>query len=598
MPEEGPPYNPDSLIMQPDQRSQKSTTSPIDAYRDELRLTPKEPDPVLIHKEDLKSDARRRARSKRSLLQRLSDVFRGDAANPFVELIVNSGSLEKRVALLIDGVLQRLEVERTGEQHRVGSIFKGKIQNLEPGLKATFVNIGEPKNAFLHYWDISPKVCDSSIEVVRDNNTKDQKKFRGKISSKDVEQHYPVGSDIVVQITKSQIGNKGPRTTTNIAIPGRFLVLMPNNGQCGISRKIEDRKERQRLKDILRQLTLPPGMGVIIRTAGEGKKSRFFIRDIHLLLKKWEEIQSKIANLRQPGQVYQEPSLIERTVRDFLTEDIDRVLVDDKADYEAMLEAVAQISPRSEAKINHFSEDIPIFERFNIARQIEQTYQRRVPLPSGGEIVIEETEALIAIDVNTGGHKTEKQNSKNYILHCNLEAAREAARQVRLRNIGGLIIIDFIDMKSRRDQRTLLSTMRQMMRDDKAKCNILPLSPLGILQMTRQRQKESLGTGLHTSCPYCNGRGFVKSSRTISLEIQRRLVSVIRHLRAKDNENDLHLSILLTPDSLECLRSTEGEQILVDLERHYNVRLSFISDPDYHIENFKIIDAFTGKEVQ
>ena len=583
--------------MDSTKRREKNIRSSIDTYSDELKKAPKEPPPVAISKDELKDGARKRAR-KRPLLQRITHALRGGAAKPFVELIVNSEPLERRVALLVNGVLQRLEVERTGEEHRVGAIFKGKIQNLEPGLKATFVDIGEPKNAFLHYWDIYPKAHDPSIEIVRDNKTNDQKKFRGnKVSTQDVEQHYPLGSDIIVQIIKSQIGSKGPRTTTNLSIPGRFLVFMPNNGQCGISRKIEDRKERQRLKKVLSELTLPPGMGVIIRTAGEGKKSRFFIRDLYLLLKKWEGIQSKINAMKKPGQVYQEPGLIERTVRDFLTEDIDRVLVDDRADYETMIEAVTQISPRSKSKISYFSEDIPVFERFNIERQIEQTYQRRVPLPSGGEIVVEETEALIAIDVNTGGHRTESQSSKNYILQCNLEAAREAARQIRLRNIGGLIIVDFIDMRSRRDQRTLVTTMRQLMNDDKAKCNVLPLSPLGILQMTRQRQKESLSTGLHTSCSYCNGRGFVKSPRTISLEIQRRLVSIIRHLRAGDSATELQISILLNPNSLERLR-TEDNQILLDIEKHYNVRLSFISDPAYHIENFKIIDTVTEKELQ
>ncbi|MEX0326850.1 MAG: Rne/Rng family ribonuclease, partial [Puniceicoccaceae bacterium] len=470
--------------------------------------------------------------------------------------------------------------------------------NLEPGLKAAFVDIGMQKNAFLHYWDIPPQ-GDSSIKRGGDPRSDAKKEKKDKPPIKDIPRLYPIGSEILVQITKSTIGSKGPRTTTNIALPGRFLVLMPFGGQCGVSRKIESDKERKRLKEILRRLSIPEGMGVIIRTAGEGKRWTYFVRDLSILLNQWKEIQARLEAAKQPTCLYKEPDIIERTVRDFLTENIDRVLIDDKDEGQRMLDLVSRVSKRSGGKIAIFDENIPIFERFNIERQIEQTFQRRVPLPSGGEIVIEETEALVAIDVNTGSHKQQKGDNNSFILQVNLEAAEEAARQIRLRNIGGLIILDFIDMKNRKDRMAVYRKMKTEMEKDKAKCHVLQISQLGIMQMTRQRHKESVSSGLYSTCPYCAGRGSVKSARTMSVEIQRRLTNVIRRLRthADDNGEDIWLRVFCHPHALERLRH-EDERILLEFEETYDVKLSFRADPAYHVENFKIVDARTGQELR
>ena len=248
----------------------------------------------------------------------------------------------------------------------VGGIYKGRIKNLDPGLKAAFVDIGYSKNAFLHYWDMLPAAADSSIEVVRINQKKSAKPTGETPTVKDIPKLYPPGSEIVIQVTKGPIGTKGPRTTTNLSLPGRYLVLMPYSAQCGISRKIEDPRERQRLRQLLNELTIPDGMGVIVRTAGEGKKARYFVRDLHLLLKTWAQIQVRLQNERAPACLYQEPDIVERTVRDFLTEDVDRVLVDNKDDHARCQVAVAQISARSKSKIALYTDSIPIFERFNI----------------------------------------------------------------------------------------------------------------------------------------------------------------------------------------------------------------------------------------
>lgn len=575
--------------------SDSNKKQPDSYFTDDLSAPPIAGKATQINTQTLKKEAAKREK-KQPLLTRIVKAIKNEK-KPYSELIINSEPLEKRVALLKDGLLEKFEIERSGETHEFGAIFKGRIQNLQAGLKAAFVDIGQEKNAFLHYWDILPAANDNTVEIIRDNKSAKQKKRESeKVTVSDIPKLYPIGSEVVVQITKGQIGSKGPRTTTNISLLGRYLVLMPYGGTLGISRKIEDRKERNRLKEILRTLTLPEGMGVIIRTAGESKKARFFIRDLHILLKRWEAINQRINSSDKPCCVYVEPDIVGRTIRDFLTEDIDRVIVDKKQDHENILKEVSAISPRSKSKVQLFSENIPLFERFNIERQIAQIYMRCVPLPSGGEIVIEETEAMISIDVNTGSHKNKSKDNKDFITQVNLEAATEAARQLRLRNVGGLIILDFIDMKARKDRNAVLNRMRQEMAKDKAKSQILPISTLGIMQMTRQRHTESHASGIYVSCPYCHGHGSVKSPRTMSVEIQRQLISVIRHIRARDGlDKEINLLILLNPSNLERLKH-EDESLLLGIEESYGARLSFRADPICHVENFKIIDPETGQE--
>lgn len=546
-----------------------------------------------VSNEQLRAEAKERSQ-QRPLLQKILSIFRKEKGS-FRELVINSEPLEKRVALLHEGVLDRFEIERESDDRMVGGIFKGRIKNLDPGLKAAFVDIGYSKNAFLHYWDMLPAAADSSVEVVRVNKKKDTGPRKAEPTVKDIPGLYPPGTEIVIQVTKGPIGTKGPRTTTNLSLPGRYLILTPFSDGCGISRKIEDPHERKRLKTLINELTIPEGMGVIVRTAGEGKKIRYFVRDLHLLLKKWEEIQRKMENDRAPACLYQEPDIVERTVRDFLTEDIDRVLIDNEADFKRTQELVAQVSTRSRGKIVHYKDSIPVFERYNIERQIEQTFQRKVTLPSGGQIVIDETEALIAIDVNTGSHKSRSGDEKNTIFQVNMEAATEMARQIRLRNIGGLIIMDFIDMKERRHRQSVYDKMVELMSEDKAKTHILPISQLGIMQMTRQRQQESLSANLYTGCPYCHGRGTVKSATTMSVELQRRLSSVARRLQARKDNKEYSLRVHVHPSILERLRSEDSE-LLVRVEKTYGIKLAFRADPNYHVENFKIINALTNEE--
>ena len=506
------------------------------------------------------------------------------------EVIINAESLETRVAVLEEGKLEEFTIERTTEERLVGSIFKGKVRNLEDGLKAAFVDIGFEKNAFLHYWDIVPSNFDSGVELVEREG---RKRDKPKITQKDIPRLYPPGSDIIVQVTKGPIGTKGPRVTTNLVLPGRYLVLLPNSDQSGISRKIENQEERQRLKRILRSLTLPDGMGVIIRTVGEGQQARYFVRDLALLLDEWKLIQEKIKKQPSATCVFQEPDLIERTVRDFLTEDVERIVVDSAPQYDRMREMISRISKRSSEKVKLYADHQPVFDRFNITRQLESTFSRQVHLKSGGYIVVDETEALVAIDVNTGRHKSGK-DQESTILKVNLEAAEEIARQLRLRNMGGLIDLDFIDMKSRRDQQTVYQRMKEGLRRDKAKTHILPISQLGLMEMTRQRHSESVRAAVYDDCPNCKGRGKVKSAITMSVEIQRKLSEILKK-RPRD-ESDFQLRIVVHPSVLQRLR-TEDEKLITEMEKRYFGKLSFRADPALHAEHFKIYNAANNEEL-
>ncbi len=506
------------------------------------------------------------------------------------EVVINAETLETRVAVLEEGKLEEFNIERTTEERLVGSIFKGKVRNLEDGLKAAFVDIGFEKNAFLHYWDIVPNQFDSGVEIVEREG---RKRDKPKITQKDIPRLYPPGSEIIVQVTKGPIGTKGPRVTTNLVLPGRYLVLLPNSDQSGISRKIENQEERRRLKKILRELAIPDGMGVIMRTAGEDQQKRYFVRDLALLLEEWRGVQEKIKNQPLATCVFQEPDLIERTVRDFLTEDVERIVVDQQKAYTQMRDMISKISRRAADKVKLYADAQPVFDRFNITKQLENTFSRQVHLKGGGYIVIDETEALVAIDVNTGRHKGGR-DQESTILRVNLESAEEICRQLRLRNMGGLIVLDFIDMKGRRDQQQVYQRMKEGLRRDKAKTHILPISQLGLMEMTRQRHTESVRAAVYDDCPYCKGRGKVKSVLTMSVEIQRKLQEILKK-RTRD-ESDFQLRIVVHPTVLDRLR-TEDEKHLIEMEKRYFGKLSFRADPAMHAEQFKIVNVENNEEL-
>src|SRR5881275_2980664 len=474
------------------------------------------------------------------------------------KLIVSVEKLERRVALLENGRLEEYSVERNTSRNIVGSVYKGRVKNIEMGLKAMFVDIGFEKNAFLHFWDAIPAALDSGIEEI---DRPSKRGHRKRITAKDIPSIYPIGSDVIVQVTKGPIGTKGPRVTTNLSFAGRYLVLMPFSDRSGISRKIEDPKERNRLRKILRDLDIPEGIGVIIRTVGEGQRARYFVRDLRFLLDQWTQVEQMIRDKLAPCRVFEEPDLVERTVRDFLTEEIDEVLVDDRESLERMGQLVEKVSRRSRNRLKHYDGAEPIFEALGIQKQIDDAFHRQVWLRCGGYIVIDETEALVAVDVNTGRNKGGRDVEKT-ILQTNLEAADEIARQLRLRNIGGLIIGDFIDMKNRRDQQAVYNLMKDRLKRDKARTHVLPISQLGLMEMTRQRAQESLSDTIYENCPYCGGRGVVKTTMTTSVELHRTLNTVMR----KYQESIHDIRVILNPGVLKRLKE-EDEDLLVELER-------------------------------
>ena len=532
------------------------------------------------------------------------------------QILLNCENMESRFALLHNGKLEEYQIERRDNEPRTGDIYLGRIVNLDPLLQAAFVDIGAPKNAFLHFHEMLPGYSDLADkyreETARQQEKNEQKNSRRrkkdapesenavpavrekKVTAADIPHIFKPGMNILVQVVKGPISTKGARVTTDISIPGRFLVLMPNNDHIGLSSKIEGAQERERLRKILEDLKLPEGMGVICRTVGEGRRSTFFKRDLTLLLDYWHGIEEGIKQNRAPKLLYTEPNLIDRTIRDFVTDEIGGIVVDDKDVRKHIIETFRRIGVgRMSGKVIFYNGTKPIFEEYKVSDQLKTVFQREVKLPSGGGICIDETEALIAIDVNTGrGHNGADQ--PEFILKTNLEAADEIARQLRLRNVGGLVVLDFIDMRSAHDRDELFRYMKKLVKNDRAKTKVLPLSKLGLMEMTRQREQESILDQVYTSCPYCGGRGLVKSVVTMSAEIQRRLNSVLRDRKYRDVES---VRVFMHPEVLARLRN-EDAVFLRELEEKYKHELSFRADPSLHYEEFRLVDPDTDAELR
>ena len=507
------------------------------------------------------------------------------------EIIVNVEKLETRVAVMENGRLEEYMVEHPEEERLVGSVFKGRVQNLENDLQAAFVDIGLSKNAFLHYWDMTPD-ADALLDD-DDEPRKDRGKGRksNRLSDAEIAKRFPPGSEIIVQVTKGPISTKGPRVTANLSIPGRYLVMMPGTRIRGVSKKIGDAKERVRLKKILDKLPLPDNVGLVVRTVGAGASARAFARDLRNLLSVWNEMQMNTKRLRTPCCIFQEPDLCERVVRDWLTEDVDAIVIDDAKSYESMRDVTGLISRRAKSKIRRYDGDTCIFEHYGLERQLSEAFARQVPLKSGGYLVIDETEALIAVDVNTGHYKG-KGSQEDAILEVNLEAVDEVARQLRLRNIGGLVVLDLIDMKSRKHQNQVYKALKTALKRDRARTNVLQISELGLLEMSRQRQDRSILSQLTSTCPYCQGHGLVKSPLAISVEVQRRLTSLLK--KAELEKKPFEPKIVIAPQVMQRLR-TEDADILAQLQKDFNTRLTFVSELHRHPEAFSILDAATSQ---
>ena len=519
------------------------------------------------------------------------------------EIVVNIEKLETRVAVLENGRLEEYMIEHPDEERLVGSIFRGRIQNLEDDLQAAFVDIGLKKNAFLHYWDMTPdfeQFLDETEDEVTDDDkngkvgkSKRKRNRPAKLSKEEIHKRFAPGTEITVQVTKGPISTKGPRVTTNLSIPGRYLVLMApdKDNTRGVSRKIGDAAERKRLKRLVDRLPIPEDVGIIARTAGLGAKGSSFAQDLRNLIASWSELQNNVKTRRAPCCVYQEPGLVERVVRDWLTEEIDSVIIDDDRTFEELREVTSKISRRARNKIRRYDGPVNVFEQLGIEKQLHDAFNRQVRLKSGGYLVIDETEALIAVDVNTGHHKG-KGTQEDAILEVNLEAVDEVARQLRLRNIGGLVVLDLIDMKSRKHQKQVYRALKEALRRDRARTNVLEISELGLLEMSRQRHEQSILSLLSSTCPCCGGHGVVTSPLAISIEIQRQLTNLLK--KSEVENKPFEPKVVIAPAVLQRLR-TEDADILKEMQDTFKTALTFVAELHRHPESFSILDKQSGQ---
>ena len=413
------------------------------------------------------------------------------------EIIVNVDTRETRVALIESGKLVEAQVER--EERVVGSIYKCKVANVLAGMDAAFVDIGLERNAFLYVADVLPEM-DDEVPAARRESTR-------AVRIKDV---LKVGQEVLVQVVKGPRGTKGARVSTRVSLPGRYLVLMPDADNIGVSRKVETDGERDRLKRIGENIR-PLGFGMIIRTEAEGIGEADIRKDLEFLLRMWSQVQEKAANVSAPGLVHQDLSLIYKTIRDVFGSDVNKMIIDSPVDYEKALELIELIMPRMKSRLHLYEESEPIFDRYGIEGELESLLRRKVWLKSGGHLTIDSTEALTTIDVNTGKFIGSTSLSDT-IVKTNLDAVPEIARQLRLRDIGGIIVIDFIDMISVKDRQKVITALEKEFRKDRSRTKISHISPLGLIEMTRKRTGETLTEFVTEICPYCQGRGRVESA--------------------------------------------------------------------------------------
>jgi ribonuclease G len=495
------------------------------------------------------------------------------------EILINVTRDEIRVGLLEGGQVVECYVERKRDASLVGNIYKGKVVKILPGMQSAFIDIGLEKAAFLYVTDIHSELEEfapfleeeekiNSIEVV-------SKQGRPDLT---IEELIQEGQEILVQVSKDPIGSKGARVTSYVTIPGRYLVLMPNVEHIGISRRISDESERTRLRAIVEDLK-PKGYGLIIRTASDASGEEDLKKDLEFLLLLWETVQKKKERVSAPTMLYSDLDLVFRSVRDLMVQDVKRLVVDSGEEYERIKDFVRTYFEKLLGEIELYEGIEPIFDAFGIEIDISRALGRKVWLKSGGYIVIEQTEAMTVIDVNTGKF-VGKEELEDTILKTNLEALKEIAYQIRLRNLGGIIIVDFIDMEKYENRDRVFNAFTEAMKKDRAKNTISHISELGLIQMTRKRVRESLGRTLCDSCPYCEGKAFVKSPRTLCYEIFRKVTRLAKHGGER--------IIVTAHPSVADLLSDEERAGIEDIENRYRVKVTIRESRSLHQENYEV----------
>ncbi len=495
------------------------------------------------------------------------------------EIIINSSLHEVRIAMMEDGEVVEILVERADSKRIVGNVYKGKVTSVKPGLQAAFVDIGLERAGFLHASDLDH---DDDSD---DDNTRGRSRYR---KVPDIGTVLKTGDDIIVQVTKEPISTKGPRLTADISLPGRYLVMMPKGRQIGVSRKIDDRKERSRLKEIV-QSNRPDQGAFIIRTAATTAQDQAVIADVKYLGNLFAAIDTKNRESVAPALIHEDVGMVVGLIRDIFKEDTSRLIIDDDEDYQRLMAYVKTFAPELGDRIQQFTGNLPIFDHFEIEPEIRKTLDKRVWMKKGGYLIIEQTEALVSIDVNTGRF-TGRRNQEETILQTNLLAAREVARQLRLRDLGGIIVIDFIDMESEGNRKRLFNDMRQHLKRDRARHKVFQVSGLGLVEMSRQRVRPSLESQLSDDCPYCTGVGKVLSMETMSSKIERlihRIAIVTKETRLQIQANPV-LALYLLEERPEQFR---------DLCTTFKIELNVLDDPTLHVEDFRVVSLDSGKDL-
>ena len=507
----------------------------------------------------------------------------------YKQLIINVTEHETRVAHLEDGNIVELYVDRGDDSNIVGNIYKGRVRRVLPGMQAAFVDIGLNQAAFIYVDDVHSNGYKEweeifSIDLDDEQPVSDEEVRPINLKKRDVqiEELISEGSEILVQVAKSPMGTKGARISSYISLPGRFLVLMPTSDHIGISRRIEDEVERERLKQLV-QMLRTNDYGYIVRTAAEGENEEKLAYEMKFLSNLWENIQKKFQNAPVPSMLHQELSVSLRAVRDLLTYEVEKLVIDSKTTYEAVLAFLDTYMPSLKDHVILYEGAEPVFDAYNLEGDISRALKRKVWLKSGGYILIEHTEALAAIDVNTGRY-VGKHNLEETILKTNLEAVKEIAYQIRLRDIGGIIIIDFIDMERKSNQEKVFNALKEALKKDKSKTHALPMSEMGLIQMTRKRTREPLTRILCEPCFYCEGEGYLISRRSICFNIYREI------LRDTLDLNGGRLTLRVNPEIAEFLHGEENE-IITSLERQIGKQIVIYPNPQFHMEEFDIYES-------
>lgn len=492
------------------------------------------------------------------------------------EMLINvSEGEECRVAVVEDGSLEELYIERSSLASHVGNIYKGRIVNIEPGIQAAFIDFGAEKNGFLHISDLHPRYFGQK-ESVENIGRRQALAHRPPI-----QKCLKKGQDVIVQVTKEGINTKGPTLSTYISLPGKYLVLMPWMSRVGVSQKIEDEEERKKLREIVESISPPKNAGLIIRTAAQVASKRELQNDIAYLKRLWGVINKRIETDKTPSEIYQESDLAIRTVRDIFDTSINKISCDNEQVTKMIHDFLSIVQPRLKGRVAYYDGKSPLFHKFNIEKEIERIQSKRVELKSGGSVVIEQTEAMVAIDVNSGRYR-KQTNAEQTALKINVEAAKEIVRQLKLRDLGGLIICDFIDMRENRSKRQVEKEFRDALKTDRARSKALRMSAFGLIELTRQRMRPSLQSATYLTCPGCRGSGVIKS-------VEAQTIELFRTIRLAASKKEIRRIELSVPAEVADFLLNQRRSVLVQIESSCEKEIRIHPEPAHQTGPAKVV---------